>query len=596
MLEMPNIIRFLQNKPLKIRIIVFVFIVLLIVKCSGSGSDEKLADNIATYKVKRGPLNISVIESGTISARDQVIIKSEVEGRTSILWLIDEGVEVKKGDLLVELDSSDLVDYKIDQEIRVQNAEASFIRAREGLAVAENQAKSDVDKAELTFEFAKQDLTKYLEGEYPNLLKEQQSRIILAEEELQRAQEKLKWSETLHDEDYLSTTELQADQLAANRKRLDLELAKSDLELLENFTYKRKVAELQSDVKQTEMALERTKRKATADIIQAQADLRAKDSEYNRQKNKLEKMLVQIVKTMIYAPSDGQVIYATSAQGRRWRGNDEPLDEGQEVRERQELIYLPTTSSVKADVDIHESSMEKIYKGLPVKITVDALLGKVFTGRVARISPLPDPTSAWLNPDLKVYGTEIHLDNNDEALRTGLSCKAEIIIEKYDDALYVPIQAVLRVKGNPTVYVVKGSKQKPREVEIGMDNNRMIHIKSGLEAGEVVMLTPPLSAGTVDQAELVEEDAQDEPQHPLDRTPPAAGRERQGGGRRKGKGREKKQQPAMGRMGNMTPEQMKKMREQYEKMSPEEKKKQMEKFQKMSQQGNPKGQKGDGKN
>jgi HlyD family secretion protein len=70
--------------------------------------------------VKQGPLRISVTESGTIKAREQVILKSEVEGRTSILSLIPEGTQVKQGDLLVDLDSSQLLDSKIDQEIIVQ--------------------------------------------------------------------------------------------------------------------------------------------------------------------------------------------------------------------------------------------------------------------------------------------------------------------------------------------------------------------------------------------------------------------------------------------------------------------------------------------
>ncbi|MHC4706842.1 MAG: hypothetical protein ACYS8I_07130, partial [Planctomycetota bacterium] len=48
-------------------------------------------DNLATFMVKRGPLRISVTESGTIKARDQVILKNEVEGVTSILYLIPEG-------------------------------------------------------------------------------------------------------------------------------------------------------------------------------------------------------------------------------------------------------------------------------------------------------------------------------------------------------------------------------------------------------------------------------------------------------------------------------------------------------------------------
>jgi len=59
---------------------------------------------------------------------------------------------------LVELDASGLMDQKIDQQIKVQNAEAAFISARENLAVVENQAQSDMDKAELSYSFAKEDL------------------------------------------------------------------------------------------------------------------------------------------------------------------------------------------------------------------------------------------------------------------------------------------------------------------------------------------------------------------------------------------------------------------------------------------------------
>ena len=103
-----------------------------------------------------------------------------------------------------------------------------------------------------------------------------------------------------------------------------------------------------------------------------------------------------------------------------------------------------------------------------------------------------------MNPDLKVYNTDIYLDDNDDSLRTGMSCKVEIIVEQYDDALYVPVQAVLRVAGKPTVYVMQGKDMAPRQVETGLDNNRMIHILSGLEEGERVVMTPPLKAATVD--------------------------------------------------------------------------------------------------
>lgn len=248
------------------------------------------------------------------------------------------------------------------------------------------------------------------------------------------------------------------------------------------------------------MALERTMAKAKADVIQAKAKLEAKKAEFARQEDKLIKTEEQIKKTKIHAPAEGLVIYATSAKRHGKRRTVEPLQEGQQVQERQELIYLPTSSSAMAQVGIHEASFDKVRIGLPAKITVDALPGETFMGRVAKIAPLPDAHAAWLNPDLTIYNTDIHLDGSNRSLRTGMSCKAEIIIKQYQDATYIPVQAVLRVNGEPTVYVVNDKTLEPRKVEIGFDNNTMVRIIRGLEPGEVVSLTPPLAAAAVEPA------------------------------------------------------------------------------------------------
>jgi len=472
-------------------------------KLTSSKTNVDTVSDHASFTVRRGPLRISVIESGTIKAREQVVIKNEVEGKTSIIYLIPEGTRVKKGQLLVELDASRLLDEKIDQQIKVQNTEAAFVGARENLAVVKNQAEADVDKAQLAYDFSKEDLKKYLEGDYPNQLKEAESRITLAKEEVTRSQEKVEWSRRLFNEKYISNTELTADELTLKKDILDLELTENNLDLLKNYTHKRRLAQLESDVKQAKMALERTIRKAKADVVQAGANLEAKKAEFERQKDKLKKTEIQIEKTKIYAPTEGLAVHATSVSsgGPPRRRTIQPLDEGQEVRERQELIHLPTTSSAKVEVAIHEANLDKVRIGLPVKVTVDAIPGETFWGKVATIAPLPDAQSAWLNPDLKVYDTDIYLENTSDALRTGMSCKAEIIIEQHEQATYAPVQAVLRVGGKPTVYILKDKNLEPRTVEIGLDNNRMVRIISGLEPGEVVSLTPPLAAAAVEPAE-----------------------------------------------------------------------------------------------
>ena len=68
-------------------------------------------------KVEEGPLVINLTESGSIKPREQLVIKSQVEGRVSILFIVPEGQRVKEGDLLVELDSSTQKDNLVNQEI-----------------------------------------------------------------------------------------------------------------------------------------------------------------------------------------------------------------------------------------------------------------------------------------------------------------------------------------------------------------------------------------------------------------------------------------------------------------------------------------------
>jgi HlyD family secretion protein len=596
MSEDNRIIRFFKKRPLVVIASAIVIIALGIAMSMVFQTEQGTTSNHVTFTVERGPLTISVIESGTIKARDQVIIKNEVEGKTSILYLIPEGTPVKKGDLLVELDASQLMDQKIDQQISVQNTEAAFVGARENLAVVENQAQSDVDKAELAYTFAKEDLKKYLEGEYPNELKEAESRLTLAIEEVTRAKENLEWSKRLANEKYISQTELEVDELTVKKKTLDVELAQNNLDLLKNFTHKRMLAQLESDVKQAKMALERTIRKAKADVVQARANLEAKKAEYERQKDKLKKIEVQIEKAKIYAPADGLVIHATSTQRGGPRRMVEPLQEGQAVMERQELIHLPTTAAAMAEVAIHEASLDKVHIGLPVKVTVDALPGETFLGRVAKIAPLPDAQSAWMNPDLKVYDTDIYLDNNSSALRTGMSCKVEIIVEQHREATYVPVQAVLRVGGQPTVYVVNGKNLEPRKVEIGLDNNRMVRIISGLEPGEVVSMTPPLAAAVVeaDTDELITEIDLSKTGAKSDSGPINKGtgvsetlerRPVQGDVPNeipKGQGMQGSNQPPYPGAGSLTSEQREKMRERLESMSPEEREKMRTLFQSMT--------------
>ena len=478
-----------------------VLLLLMVIAGQRYDSAEGSVKKSDVFTVREGPLTISVTQAGTIQAKDQIILKNEVEGQAQIIFLIDEGVEVKEGDLLVELDSSQLVDGRVDQQIQVQNKEAEYISARENLEVVKNQSLSDISAAELAFQFAKEDLAKYVDGDYPMAIKEAEAKIALSISDQRQTAEQLQGSKRLLDEGFLTTIEYDQHKAQAERADLDLQLAQASMDLLKQYTYTRKMTELKSAIEEAERALERARLKANADVVQAEAKLRASESEFDRQKDKLTKLDEQITKTKIYAPTAGLVIYATTAKGDGWR-RQEPLEEGQAVRERQELIYLPTANKMMAQVQVHESNLNKIKPGLGVRITIEALPDQFFTGHITKIAPLPDAQSAYMNPDLKVYPTEIDIDGANPTLRTGMTCQAEIMVARFENATYVPVQSVFVVKGAPTAFVSTGAGSfEQRTVEMGLDNNNMLQIASGLKAGEMVMMTPPLDIAAASMEE-----------------------------------------------------------------------------------------------
>lgn len=462
-------------------------------------------NQLSLFTVEQGPLTISVIEAATINARDVEIIKSEVEGNTTVLWVIDEATKVKKGDKLIEMDASVLNDGKDKQDIIALISKTSANIAVKTLEVLKNKAESDIAQAKLTLELAELDLEKYIgkkseDGEYDTQLKDSKKKIEIADMDVQRTKKKYDGSVKLFTNKYISETELKSDEIAWEKAKLDYELQQSQLYLLVNYTNPRTLKELDNNVMQANMALERIKLSSGADIYEAEEQLKAASAKYNQEKKILDKINDQISKTVILAPNDGIVIYASSTRA-SWRSSDEPLSEGESVHEREELFHLPKADLVSAVANIHEANLDKVKLGSPVSVKVDAVPGEIFTGEVGKIAIMPDARMVWMNPNLKVYKTEMFIDEKPgfdaSKLRTGMGCQVEVVSAHYDNAVYVPIQAVITVGTQTTVFVYENGKTEPRSVEIGKDNNRMVHVISGLKKGEQVLLTPPLSKAEV---------------------------------------------------------------------------------------------------
>ncbi|MHC4203626.1 MAG: efflux RND transporter periplasmic adaptor subunit [Planctomycetota bacterium] len=541
-----------DGRPAFSRRMLLVFICLVAVASIGvfalfirkPGYAGSSSSSTGLFAVKRGDLTISVTESGSIKAVNTKDIKSQVEGRATIVNIVPEGTmitaeDVNNGKVLVELDSSDLKEQLSQREIELTGAEASHTDANESYLIQVKQNESDITAAELKMKFALMDLQKYVgesiaktlikgSGSEPNsglgtsfLLKDPNSLggsasrqlkilkndILLAQGQLEKATDVLEGTQKLHDANYASDLDLMSARLDVDSYRIQKESAEEALNLYQLYDFPKETEKFLSDYQEAQRELDRTKARARAQLAQAKAKLASARSTFDMQKQRLDKLHKQIEACMIRAPAVGQVVYWSSTQ--RWVRTK--IEQGAEISEGYKIITIPDASEMKVEVKIHETWIDRIEPNQPAEITVEAFPDKTFTGKVLKKAPLADQED-FLNPDLKVYSTDVGIDGTHEALKTGMTGKVTVIIDKLLDVLYVPIQAVVTVEDKKICYVA-GSPAQKREVETGLFNDNFVEIKSGLAEGEKVLLNPPKwtePEKTEEQAETESEPAKEQ--------------------------------------------------------------------------------------
>jgi HlyD family secretion protein len=506
-----------------------------------AGTNGGRPETAQFHQVRRGNMLVSITEGGHLRAASEISIISQVEGQARIIYLIPEGTEARRGDLLVELDSSELEENLTQRQIAYQNAFSSFTEANENFSIKRSETDSEIALAELKVEFAKVDQRKYLDGDFPQRKRNAEAAIQLAQEELTRAEDRLKFTEDLQEKGYATLAERQADKLTRTRRVLELERSREELRLLVEYEHPRRVRELESDLEQAIASLNRTRSRAVAQMSQAEATLNARKATLDLEQSRLARVQNQLEHTKIFSPSSGLVVYGTQGGG---GGNQTPMEEGATVRQRQEIIKLPDLSRMVVEVKVHESQVSQVRRGQIAFVTIDSIPDRRFRGRVQRVAVLPDSQSRWMNPDLKVYTTEVLVEEDLPSINPGVSARAEIIVSQLEDVLHVPIQAVSTFRGDRVVYRHLAGRPEPIPVEVGMFNDNFVQIRSGLSEGERILLSPPRRALAEDFLPLMLGD--DDPEGvaaaraaPVEASPAERGEPRPsaGEGRRPGAGR-----------------------------------------------------------
>ena len=112
-----GLVRRVKERP---KLVIGLGLVALVLVTVFFARPRQQAQTVSCFDVKRGDMLVSVVEGGTVEAVNEVSVRSEVEGTARIIFIVPEGSIAKKGDLLVQLDSSSSEDQVNMQQNNVE--------------------------------------------------------------------------------------------------------------------------------------------------------------------------------------------------------------------------------------------------------------------------------------------------------------------------------------------------------------------------------------------------------------------------------------------------------------------------------------------
>ncbi len=192
-------------------------------------------------------------------------------------------------------------------------------------------------------------------------------------------------------------------------------------------------------------------------------------SQYSQAQGQVADLEEQIARATIVAPADGTVDAVTAVAGADITGGP--------------AITL-ASGALQTTADFTESDLPSLKVGQAANVTVDAIDATV-PGKVVAIAP----SAASQSGSVVTYGVTIELTGAPEAARPGMSAKAAVTIAQADNVLAVPAVALNgSVLGYTVLVVGADGAAQSRDVTVGLVTSTQAEIKSGLQAGDPVVI------------------------------------------------------------------------------------------------------------
>ncbi len=426
-----------------------------------------------TAQVSRGTLVATVSGAGNIAAPQQSNLNFQLTGVPITKINVQVGQQVKAGDVLAEVDNSNL-------QFALRTAQSSLTSAKAKLdALKQPPAAADLAAAQAQVASAQSAYNAAVakNNHAPDQLMVAKATLDKAQATLQQAQaayDAIAWRDN-------AGSSTQAATLAAATADYQAAIANYNLAVVGINDSAVKAAAQQLSSAQDSLA-KLTQPPLPTDIEQAQASIDSAQVQVDQAQRNLDE-------AKIIAPFDGTVAavnYVVGQLAPSGSGSTTPA------------ITLVNMSNLQTQITVSEVDIPKVKVGQTVQLSFDALGGQAFPGKIVSVAPVGTVTQGVVN-----YVVTVALTKPDQQIMPGMTATANIVVAQRDNALMVPNRAIRTVGNQKILTILSEGKQIPLQVQTGLNNDTDTEIVSAsangtqvqLQDGDVVVLNPTTTTG-----------------------------------------------------------------------------------------------------
>ncbi len=436
---------------------------------------------VSTAKVKQGSISSTAELTGTLTSEHDVMVGVKASNRMVAVYA-REGDVVHAGQVIAQQDTTDLKNQLEQQQAnlisartKLEQANAAFNNAKTTLTLTDAQTKSAVLQAKSALQSAKDQSLIVKQGARDQEKQQAKDNAASAKADRDKARSDLKRYQDLYRQQAVSAQQLDQAHATADSADARFSSAQQAVSLSEEGSRPEEIRKSISAVEQATQALITAQANRDqialrkADVDTARAGILAAQAGIKQANASVRVAMQAISDAAIICPIEGVVA-------------ERKVEPGMQVATaKPDVMRIVSLDDIFFDAQLSESQYSSVSEGQAVDISVDALPGQKFIGKVKKVFPVA-------NSSARSFTVRIAIANERHLLRPSMFARGKIVLQTHKNTILVPRDSVLDISGDSArIVVVNGDTAEIRKVKLGFYSNGEIEITSGLKTSDVII-------------------------------------------------------------------------------------------------------------